>query len=119
MVDRVPERCKPVDSKWCFDYKTEKKGNITKFKARLVGRGFTQTVFFLPSDWFKMLCRKGRLMVIGSQGRTVVGERHGPERLTARNSAECLVASAISSREDCRYLDIVYLSSCIYYSMEC
>ena len=42
MVDRVPERCKPVDFKWCFEYKTDKKGNITNFKASLVGRVFTQ-----------------------------------------------------------------------------
>ena len=42
MVDRVPEGRKPVGSKWCFDYKTDKQRNITKFKARLVGRGFTQ-----------------------------------------------------------------------------
>ena len=42
IVDRVPESRKPVGSKWCFDYKTDKKGNITKFKASLVARGFTQ-----------------------------------------------------------------------------
>ena len=42
MVDRVPEGRKPVSSKWCFDYKTDKGGLITKFKARLVARGFTQ-----------------------------------------------------------------------------
>ena len=42
MVDRIPERRKPVGSKWCFDYKTYKEGNTTKFKARLVARGFTQ-----------------------------------------------------------------------------
>ena len=38
MVDRVLEG----RSKWCFDYKTDKEGNITKFKARLIARGFTQ-----------------------------------------------------------------------------
>ena len=42
MVDRVPEGRKPVSSKWCFNYKTDKEGNITKLKARLVARGFTQ-----------------------------------------------------------------------------
>ena len=39
MVDRVR---KPISSKWCFGYKTDKKGKITKLKARLVARGFTQ-----------------------------------------------------------------------------
>ena len=42
MKDRVPERRKPVGSKWCLDYKTDKEEKITKFKARLVARGFTQ-----------------------------------------------------------------------------
>ena len=32
---------KLVSSKWCFDYKTDNEGKITKFKARLVARGFT------------------------------------------------------------------------------
>ena len=27
MVDRVPEGQKPVSSKWCFDYKTDKRKN--------------------------------------------------------------------------------------------
>ena len=42
MVDGVPEGRKPVGSKWCFDYKADKKGNITKFKTTVVIRGFTQ-----------------------------------------------------------------------------
>ena len=42
MVDRVPEGRKPVSSKWCFTYKMDKEGKITKLKARLVARGFTQ-----------------------------------------------------------------------------
>ena len=41
MVDRVPEGRKPVSSKWCFTYKTDKERKITKLKARLVARGFT------------------------------------------------------------------------------
>ena len=42
MVDRLPKGRKPVSSKWCFGNKTDKKGKITKLKARLVARGFTQ-----------------------------------------------------------------------------
>ena len=34
MVDRVPKKRKPVSSKWCYGYKTDKKGKITKLKAR-------------------------------------------------------------------------------------
>ena len=47
--DRNLSHCRPgtqgsetVSSKWCFDYKTDKEGKITKFKPRLVARGFTQ-----------------------------------------------------------------------------
>ena len=42
LVDRLPKGRKPVSFKWCFDYKTDKEGKITKFKARLVARGFTK-----------------------------------------------------------------------------
>ena len=42
MIDKVPEGYKPEGSKRCFDYKTDKKGKITKFKSRLVAREFTQ-----------------------------------------------------------------------------
>ena len=42
MVYRVSEGRKPVGSKWCFDYKADKKGNITKFKTTVVIRGFTK-----------------------------------------------------------------------------
>ena len=42
MVDRVPKGRKSASSNWCFDYKMDKEGKATKFKARLVARGFTQ-----------------------------------------------------------------------------
>ena len=40
--DRVPERRRPEGSKWCFGYTTDKEGNMTKFKVRLVARGLAQ-----------------------------------------------------------------------------
>ena len=42
MVDRVPKDRKPVSSKLCLDYKTNKEGKVTQFKAKLAVRGFTQ-----------------------------------------------------------------------------
>ena len=42
MVDRVSEGRKPISSRWCFDYKTDKKEKTTKLKARLVARGLAQ-----------------------------------------------------------------------------
>ena len=53
--------------------------------------------FFLRYGSFKNSCRRGWLEVIGCQERSVVGERHGASSLTARNSAERLVASVIWS----------------------
>ena len=44
MVDQKADGQKPVSSKWCFDYKTDKERNITKFKASLVARGFAQII---------------------------------------------------------------------------
>ena len=44
MVSRVPEGRKPVGSKWCFDYKTDKEGKTTKFKSRLVVKGSCRSV---------------------------------------------------------------------------
>ena len=37
-----PKGRKPVSSKGCFGYQNNNKGKITKLKARLVARGFTQ-----------------------------------------------------------------------------
>ena len=55
MVDRVPKGRKPVSSKWCLDYKTDKKGNITKLKARLVATGFMQ-IHDVDSTHFSSPC---------------------------------------------------------------
>ncbi|CAB1096632.1 unnamed protein product [Ectocarpus sp. CCAP 1310/34] len=41
-VDGAPEGRRPVSSKWCFSWKTNKEGKIDTFKARLVARGFPQ-----------------------------------------------------------------------------
>ncbi|CAB1112933.1 unnamed protein product [Ectocarpus sp. CCAP 1310/34] len=41
-IEKLPEGRKAVSTKWVFDYKTDEKGLITDFKARLVARGFSQ-----------------------------------------------------------------------------
>ncbi|CAB1100018.1 unnamed protein product [Ectocarpus sp. CCAP 1310/34] len=38
----APEGRRPVSSKWCFSWKTDKEGKIDTLKARLVARGFSQ-----------------------------------------------------------------------------
>ncbi|CAN0299130.1 unnamed protein product [Ectocarpus fasciculatus] len=42
IVDKLPEGRKAVGSKWVLGWKTDEKGEIVKFKARLVARGFSQ-----------------------------------------------------------------------------
>lgn len=39
-VIKRPEHCEPIDSKWVFKKKRNEKGDIVKYKARLVARGF-------------------------------------------------------------------------------
>ena len=41
-VEAVPDGKKPISTKWMFTLKRDDRGNIEKYKARLVARGFTQ-----------------------------------------------------------------------------
>ena len=38
----LPESCKPFGCKWIYKTKKDSKGNIERFKARLVTKGYTQ-----------------------------------------------------------------------------
>ena len=41
-IECLPEGRKAVSAKWVFSLKTNEKGLITDFKARMVARGFSQ-----------------------------------------------------------------------------
>ncbi|MBC8079188.1 MAG: DDE-type integrase/transposase/recombinase, partial [Gorillibacterium sp.] len=41
-IEQMPDGIKPVDTKWVYVIKRKMDGTIEKFKARKVGRGFTQ-----------------------------------------------------------------------------
>jgi len=42
LLTPLPPNRKPISSKWIFKIKTKADGNLDKYKARLVARGFTQ-----------------------------------------------------------------------------
>ena len=42
IVPKIPEGHRPVDTKWVYDVKRDTQGNLLRWRARKVGRGFTQ-----------------------------------------------------------------------------
>ena len=42
IVSKIPDGHRPVDTKWVYDVKRDKEGNLLRRRARKVGRGFTQ-----------------------------------------------------------------------------
>ena len=41
IVHQIPPGIQPVDTKWVYDVKKDSTGNVTRYRARKVGRGFT------------------------------------------------------------------------------
>jgi len=39
---KKPDKCEIIDSRWVFKKKRDEKGDVTKYKVRLVARGFKQ-----------------------------------------------------------------------------
>ena len=53
----IPEGVHPVDTKWVYDVKKDNKGNITRYRARKVGRGFTQEYGLNYHETFSQMAR--------------------------------------------------------------
>ena len=53
----IPEELHPVDTKWVYDVKKDSAGNITRYRARKVGRGFTQEYGLNYHETFSQMAR--------------------------------------------------------------
>ncbi|RVW35834.1 Retrovirus-related Pol polyprotein from transposon TNT 1-94 [Vitis vinifera] len=60
----LPNNCKPVGCKWVFKTKRDAKGNIERFKAKLVAKGFTQKEGIDYKDTFSPVSKKDSLRII-------------------------------------------------------
>ncbi|EEC00034.1 hypothetical protein MPER_00121, partial [Moniliophthora perniciosa FA553] len=56
----LPKNAHPVGLRWVYDYKLDDKGNIIKFKARLVAQGFSQR----PGDYGNTYAPVARMVSI-------------------------------------------------------
>ena len=57
IVPRIPDGHKPVDTKWVYDVKRDKEGNLLRRRARKVGRGFTQEYGKTYEDTYSQMAR--------------------------------------------------------------
>ena len=53
----IPENLHPVDTKWVYNVKKDSVGNITRYRARKVGRGFTQEYGLNYHETFTQMAR--------------------------------------------------------------
>ena len=60
----LPNDCKKVGSKWVFKTKRDSKGNIERYKTRLVAKGFTQKDDIDYKETFSPVSKKDSLRII-------------------------------------------------------
>lgn len=60
----LPRNCKAIDCKWIFKTKTDSKGKIERFKARLMAKGFTQKEGIDFSETFSPVSTKDSFRII-------------------------------------------------------
>ena len=62
----LPYNCKKVGCKWVFKTKRDSKGNIERYKVRLVAKGFTQKEGIDYRETFSPVSKKDSLRIISS-----------------------------------------------------
>jgi len=55
----LPKGCKRVGCKWVFQTKCDSHGNLGRYKAKLVAKGFTQKDDIDYKETFSPISRKG------------------------------------------------------------
>ncbi|RVW24610.1 Retrovirus-related Pol polyprotein from transposon TNT 1-94 [Vitis vinifera] len=63
-IVELPEGVKPIGCKWIFKTKRDSKGNIVKYKARLVTKGFTQKEDIDYKETFSPVSSKDSFIII-------------------------------------------------------
>ena len=66
---KVPEGASLVDSKWVFKTKLNERGEVIKYKARIVARGFTQEYGINYFDTYSPVARLTSLRVLLTIGQ--------------------------------------------------
>ena len=57
IVEKLPSGVTPVDTKWVYVVKRDAKGNVIQYKARKVGRGFTQEYGINYDETYSQMAR--------------------------------------------------------------
>nr|CAN80422.1 hypothetical protein VITISV_008674 [Vitis vinifera] len=60
----LPEGVKPIGCKWIFKTKRDSKGNIVRYEARLVAKGFTQKEGIDYKETFSPVSSKNSFRII-------------------------------------------------------
>ena len=60
----LPEGIKPIGCKWIFKTKRDSKGNIVRYEARLVAKGFTQKEGIDYKETFSPVSSKNSFRII-------------------------------------------------------
>jgi hypothetical protein len=55
-LEEIPKWAKTVGCKWVYKIKRDSKGNIDRFKARLMAKGFTQREVIDYNETFHQSC---------------------------------------------------------------
>jgi hypothetical protein len=63
LVD-IPDEVKPVGCKWVYKIKCDSKGNVERFKARLIAKGFTQKEGVDYNETFSPVSKKDSFRIV-------------------------------------------------------